>query len=97
MGIILSKELFYQYISTHDSDANTLIKPVYKINENIPVSKLIDLFIAKKEHMFIVVDKYDQTEGIVTLEDAIETLLGTEIVDELDRIIDMRALAKQKL
>lgn len=97
IGIVLSKELFYQYISTSNSDANNLIKPVYKINENIPVSKLIDLFIAKKEHMFIVVDKYDQTEGIVTLEDAIETLLGTEIVDELDQIIDMRALAKQKL
>jgi CBS domain containing-hemolysin-like protein len=97
IGIILSKELFYQYISTSNSDTSTLIKPVYKINENIPVSKLLDLFISKKEHMFIVVDKYNQTEGIVTLEDAIETLLGIEIVDELDQTIDLRELAKQKI
>jgi len=96
IGVILSKELFYHYVSEEDNSFENLIKPVYKVNENIPVSKLLDLFIAKKEHMFIVVDNYDQTEGIVTLEDAIETLLGTEIVDELDKTIDLRALAKQK-
>jgi CBS domain containing-hemolysin-like protein len=93
-GIILSKEYFYEYINRKKKKEFNLIKPVFKINENIPVSKLLDLFIAKKEHMFIVVDSYDQTEGIVTLEDAVETLLGTEIVDELDKNIDMRELAK---
>jgi CBS domain containing-hemolysin-like protein len=97
IGMVLSKELFYEYIHNEKQDLKNIIKPVYKINENIPVSKLIDLFIAKKEHMFVVVDQYDQTEGIVTLEDAIETLLGMEIVDELDRNIDMRELAKQKI
>jgi CBS domain containing-hemolysin-like protein len=93
IGVVLSKELFHNYVSGEKTD---LIKPIYKINENVPVSKLLDLFISKKEHMFVVVDQYDQTEGIVTLEDAIETLLGMEIVDELDQIIDMQALAKQK-
>lgn len=95
-GIILSKEYFYEYINKEkQNDINSLIKPVFRINENIPVSKLLDLFIAKREHMFIVVDNYDQTEGIVTLEDAIETLLGAEIVDEFDQIIDMREWAKK--
>jgi CBS domain containing-hemolysin-like protein len=97
IGIILSKELFYEYIHNEKQDLNEIMKPVYKIHENIPVSKLLDLFIAKKEHMFVVVDQYDQTEGIVTLEDAIETLLGMEIVDEFDKTTDMRELAKQKL
>jgi len=94
VGVLFSKEFFYEIITPGSTDLNTIIKPVYKINENIPVSKLLDLFISKKEHMFIVVDQYDQTEGIVTLEDAIETLLGLEIVDELDTTIDMRELAK---
>jgi len=94
IGVLFSKEFFYEILTPGSTQINTIIKPVYKINENIPVSKLIDLFISKKEHMFIVLDQYDQTEGIVTLEDAIETLLGLEIVDELDTTIDMREFAK---
>lgn len=96
VGIIFSKEYFYEYTKENRKVENKLIKPVFKINENIPVSKLLDMFITKKEHMFIVVDNYDQTEGIVTLEDAIETLLGKEIVDEFDQNIDMRELAKNR-
>jgi CBS domain containing-hemolysin-like protein len=94
IGVIFSKELFFEFLTNDSKDINKIIHPVYKINENIPVSKLIDLFISKKEHLFVVLDHYDQTEGIVTLEDAIETLLGLEIVDELDQNIDMRELAK---
>ena len=47
--------------------------------------------------MFIVVDNYEQTKGVVTLEDAVETLLGVEIVDELDTNIDMREVARTKM
>ena len=55
------------------------------------------MFIAKKEHMFLVIDNYDQTDGIITLEDCVETILGVEIVDESDTTVDMRELAKRKM
>jgi CBS domain containing-hemolysin-like protein len=42
----------------------------------------------------MVVDNFGQTEGIVTLEDAMETVLGQEIIDELDKNIDLREIAK---
>ena len=95
-GVVFAKEFFYEYINNELENKNDIIKPIFQINENIPVSKLIDLFLSKKEHMFLVIDSYGQTQGVVTLEDALETILGTEIVDELDNNIDMRELAKNR-
>ncbi|MGM0518625.1 MAG: CNNM domain-containing protein [Campylobacterota bacterium] len=96
-GVLFSKEYFLEYIEDNLQDKSKIIKPVFSVYENIPISKLIDLFISRKEQLFIVVDRYDQTEGIVTLEDAIETLLGSEIVDEQDKFTDMRELAKSRM
>lgn len=52
-----------------------------------------DLMIQRKEHISIVVDKYGGMDGIATLEDIIETLLGFEILDEKDQIEDMQKYA----
>jgi len=97
IGLVLTKKLFKQAIIDKDVTVETIMKPVISLNENIPVSKALNMFIQKKEHMFIVADSYDQTEGIVTLEDCIETLLGLEIMDESDTTADMRRLALNKM
>ncbi len=97
IGVVISKEYFYEYIENTLQNKEQIIKPIFSVNENIPISKLIDMFLTKKEHMFIVVDNYGQTEGVVTLEDAVETLLGVEIVDELDTNVDMREVARMKM
>lgn len=78
----------------------TLLKdimvPVHKVPENISVSTMFDMFIRMKMHLFIVQDEYGQTSGVVTLEDALETLLGIEIVDEMDQVTDMQEFAKDE-
>jgi len=93
-GIVLTKHLFKESLKDDSVTLSSIKKDIFIINENIPVAKALDLFISKKEHMFLVSDSYDQTEGIVTLEDCVETVLGIEIVDESDKNDDMRELAK---
>jgi len=96
-GMILTKQLFKQALEDNSILLKEIQKDIYRINEQVPVSWALDLFIEKKEHMFLVLDKYDQVEGIVTLEDCVETILGVEIVDESDAHVDMRELAKLKM
>jgi len=94
LGVVFAKDFLHEYIHNELKDKNKIIKPLFQVNENIPISKVLDMFLARKEQMFLVQDNYNQTEGIVTLEDVLETLLGIEIVDEFDSTVDMRELAK---
>ena len=96
-GMVMTKKIFKHALQDDSVRLKSIQKDIYKINENIPVSMALDLFIKKKEHMFLVQDSYDQTEGIVTLEDCVETILGVEIMDESDSHADMREVAKQKM
>ncbi|MEA3290146.1 MAG: CNNM domain-containing protein [Campylobacterota bacterium] len=93
VGMVLTKKIFKHAINNSDVTIETIMSKVESINENIPVLKALSSFTKAKGHMLIVTDSYDQTEGIVTLEDCLETLLGLEIMDELDTTEDMRQLA----
>ena len=96
-GLVLKIDLYKQ---ERQGKGNTLLKgissPVHRISETFPVLNLVDLFIKGHEHLFVVEDRFGQTAGVVTLEDAIETLLGKEIVDESDKIEDLQQMAKQQ-
>ncbi len=93
VGIVLTKKIFKHAIKNPDITIENIMHKANTINENIPVLKALNSFTKAKGHMLIVLDGYDQTEGIVTLEDCLETLLGFEIMDELDTTEDMRKLA----
>lgn len=97
VGMVLTKKIFKHAIKNPDVAIEDIMIKVESIHENIPVLKALSSFTKTKGHMLIVVDGYDQTEGIVTLEDCLETLLGLEIMDELDTTEDMRKLATRKM
>ena len=97
VGVVLSKTIFKEVVKNDLSTIKSIMSPAESVNENLPVSKALSFFINSKAHMAVVLDGYDQTEGIVTLEDCIETLLGLEIMDELDTTEDMRKLASEQM
>ncbi|CAA6804265.1 MAG: Unknown protein [uncultured Sulfurovum sp.] len=96
-GIVLTKRIFKQSLLDNSVTLDSIQEKIHSIYENLPVTIALDMFIKKKQHMFLVKDSYDQTEGILTLEDCVETLLGVEIMDESDTTEDMRQLAKLKM
>jgi CBS domain containing-hemolysin-like protein len=96
-GKVIKHDLFVAERSGHGSaPISDYAKKIHRVSEKLPVQQLLDLFIKHRAHLFLVEDEFGQTAGIVTLEDAIETLLGREIVDESDRVEDLQALAKGK-
>lgn len=66
------------------------------IKNSTSVFKAWELLLEKKEHIAMVVDEYGGMDGIITMEDIIETLLGFEIIDEKDTIVDMQQFAKDR-
>jgi len=97
IGVVFNQTILEESVEERDQTTlKNITVAVHKISENVPVSVLIDLFVKRKTHLFVVHDSYGQTSGVVTLEDAIETLLGVEIVDEMDEVEDMQLLAKDK-
>jgi len=74
-----------------------LARPVHVVPETAGLAGVMRMFLERNEHLFLVADEYGGGSGIVTLEDAIETLLGAEIVDETDTHTDMRELARRML
>lgn len=98
IGMVLAKCLLKAASleeQTHEP-LRSLMLPIHRVPEDMPVYYLFDLFIKRREHLFLVHDEYRQFSGIVTLEDAIETLLGREIMDEMDQVADMQQLALAK-
>ncbi|MGV6858914.1 MAG: CNNM domain-containing protein [bacterium] len=97
LGKVLSRDLYQaERAGKGDETVEKFIIPIARVSEKLPVQHLMDMFIRQHDHMALVEDEFGQTAGVVTLEDAIETLLGREIIDETDAVVDMQALARQK-
>lgn len=88
-GVVIAKELFFQ-IQEHPGepiDWAYLIHEPITIPESKPLNNLLRTFQETRRHMAIVVDEYGGVEGIVTLEDVLEEIVG-EIIDESDRYFE---------
>jgi CBS domain containing-hemolysin-like protein len=97
IGMIFRFEFLEHYAEDkHELKLHEMSHPIHTIHQNQSIAATLDEFIKRREHLFLVLDDYGSTMGIVTLEDAIETLLGVEIMDETDDVEDMRKLAMER-
>ncbi len=68
-------------------------KDVFYVNQDQPLTAVLDAFIKTKHHLFLVVNKFEEIVGVISVEDIIEQILGKRIVDEFDAYDDLRAVA----
>jgi CBS domain containing-hemolysin-like protein len=73
-----------------------LKRDILIVPEMTPLQDFFERLMTKQEHIAIVVDEYGGFAGVVTMEDLVETLLGMEIIDEVDNIEDMQKMARKK-
>lgn len=95
-GFVLREDmLIAQTRGTGHRPISELRRDIVAVAATTSLSNLLELFLDKRQHIAIVVGEYGETQGLVTMEDVIETLLGFEIVDEGDKIEDMQQLARK--
>jgi len=96
-GFVLKQDIFRLAAKDeHDVPLESFRRPVDMVDDTTPLNQLLDTFLATRNHLALVVDSYGGLRGIVTLEDLMETLLGLEIMDEVDTVEDMQAFARQQ-
>ena len=79
-----------------DVTLGELRRDIASFPEDRPVDEIWDEMLEKNEQIAAVINEYGGFQGIITLEDVIENLLGSEIVDEQDVVSDMQQLALEK-
>ena len=97
IGYVLRQEILEKMAEDKFSTRlNDIIRPILTFSEEDSVADIWEKFLEKKEHISVILDEYGSVRGIVTLEDVIETMLGHEIVDEKDEVVDMQEYAKEQ-
>ena len=88
-GIVLTKDLLFDLYTdpSREIDWAAVIREPLSIPESKPLNDLLRAFQETRSHMAIVVDEYGGIEGIVTLEDVLEEIVG-DIIDESDRQVE---------
>lgn len=96
-GYVLKSDLLVaQARDEFDRKLSEFVRNCPVVPDKSVASDLYDRLMYEKSHITLVVDEYGTVQGLVTLEDVVETLIGLEITDESDKVEDMQALAYQR-
>ncbi len=96
-GFVFSRDILNGLANDEfDKTLESICRPLLYVSEKTRGHVLLRSFLKKRTHLFGVVDEYGDITGIVTLEDVMESLLGEEIVDEVDAAVDMQEVARRR-
>jgi len=93
VGILQISNLLALDVKKSTTAEKAMDPKVYYIREDQTLNHALAAFIRTRHHLFIVVNQFRETVGILSLEDVIEALIGRKIVDEFDQHDDLRAVA----
>ena len=95
-GFVLRSELLLAYAKREFSEPVKMYRRALpSLLANMTLSHAFNEFIRTRAQINLVVDEYGSTRGLITLEDVLETVLGLELVDEYDKVVDMQKLARR--
>jgi CBS domain containing-hemolysin-like protein len=96
VGFVLREDLLVAKMQGHGGrPVSDFRRDILAIVTSTSLSGLMETLLLQRQHIAMVVGEYGETQGLVTLEDVVETLLGIEILDEGDKVEDMQKLARQ--
>ncbi len=96
-GFVLKDDLLTAIIEGRgDQPISSVRRDIMIVQESFPLPELFNRLVARRQHIALVVDQFGGMAGVVTMEDAIETLLGQEILDEKDSEEDLRVIARKE-
>ncbi|MCF4176200.1 CNNM domain-containing protein [Vibrio sp. McD22-P3] len=97
LGFVHRLELFkLQQQGSGEKQLGSVMRPIHVLFNTIMLPKAFEQMMAARLQIAMIVDEYGTIQGIITLEDIFEHLLGQEIVDEADKTTDMQELAYQR-
>jgi CBS domain containing-hemolysin-like protein len=96
-GFVLQQDLLLASArDEHDRTLGEFVRPLVFLPASAPLRGAFEELLKGQAHIALLVDDYGGTEGLVTMEDLVETLLGLEIVDERDATDDLQVMARQQ-
>lgn len=97
IGILNLRSLLALDIKKSTTAEKAMDSKVYYINENQDLSHALAAFLKTRHHLFVVVNEFRETVGLLSLEDVVEALLGRKIIDEFDTHDDLRLVALRNI
>lgn len=96
-GYVFRQEVFENLAEDkHDLKLKDVKHDILIVPDSLMLFSLWEKLLENKEHLALIVDEYGGVDGVVTMEDIIETLLGMEIMDEKDTVVDMQKYAIER-
>lgn len=95
VGFVIRSEVLYACLKNPGGSLGDLVRPVGAVPRHFSVEILLQSLLSENRHLMLVHDEFGTNVGLVTLEDALETIVGVEIVDENDNNPDLQAVARK--